>query len=151
MWFNVTSSDWFVRAIQTIIPVFYHFDTLCRFFYFRSLLFEYLMMLMDNLTVTIKILRRYISIFGWKVNNPMNEIVRSWRYHAIMAVSVRSWRAPGDKKRRKLNTDYSKCIVCQQDNWRKKVKSFWKNWSLLAHIWSDFDCNVCLINWINFW
>ena len=27
----------------------------------------------------------------------------------------------GDRKRRKLNIDYSKCIVCQQDDRRKKV------------------------------
>ena len=60
-------------------------------------------------------------------------------------------KVSGDVKRRKLKTNYSKCIIGQQDNWRKKVIRFWKNWSLPAYIWSDFDCDVCLIDWINFW
>ena len=30
----------------------------------------------------------------------------------------------GDMKRRKLNTDYSKCVICQQDNRWKKVRGF---------------------------
>ena len=34
---------------------------------------------------------------------------------------------PGDMKRRKRNTDYSKCVIYQQDNREKKVRNFRKN------------------------
>ena len=57
----------------------------------------------------------------------------------------------GDMKRRKFYTNYYICSICQQDNGRKNVKNLRKNWSLHAHIRSDFDCDVSSIGWINFW
>ena len=46
-----------------------------------------------------------------------------------------------DRKRRKLNTDYSKCIVCQQDDRRKKVGCL----RILLFRFFDFFSQIFLI------